>query len=50
MQIMIIDAKVPITATNKPKEKQKWRLKIYKIITGQVFEVGILVVIVVNMI
>lgn len=46
---MILTAEVPYTATNKPKEWQTWRLKLYYIITGNVFEVSILTVIVLNM-
>lgn len=49
MQVMIIDAKIPIGATHKPRVKQKWRLKAYNLVTAHVFEVGILVIIVLNM-
>ena len=50
MQVMILKAQVPFNATNKPREWQTWRLKAYKLVTSQPFEMAVMAVIVLNMI
>jgi hypothetical protein len=49
MQAMILNAKVPHNALNKPTVRQNWRLKAYNLVTSHSFEVFIIVVIVLNM-
>ena len=46
---MILKAQVPTTSTHKPKEYQKWRLKLYKLVTSNFFETSIITVIFLNM-
>ena len=46
---MILKATVPYTDTNKPRTNQKWRLKVYNLVTSDAFEAGILTAIVLNM-
>lgn len=47
---MILKAKVKDVVTHKPMESQKWRLRAYGIVTSHVFEMGILLAIVLNMV
>lgn len=50
LQAMILKAKCPHNMVNKPMPAQRWRLKVWKLVTSPTFEAGIIVIIVLNMV